>query len=92
MCGEVVDAGESMFSQNVAKSLAGAPQHLVELQAREIEGVADCAAGLFTPRAHVRSLLGGDAVMALSGRASAAALVMLVIALSALAVARARRV
>ena len=49
------------------------------------------AAGLCTPRAHVRSLLGGDSVMTLSGRASAVALVTLVLGFSVLAVARTRR-
>ena len=49
------------------------------------------AAGMPTPRAHVRSLLGGDAVMGLSGRASAVILVAIVVLFSALAVARTRR-
>jgi hypothetical protein len=43
------------------------------------------------PRAHVRSLLGGEAVVSLGERASAAALVALVVAFTLLAVARARR-
>jgi len=46
---------------------------------------------LVTPRAHIRSLLGGDAVLAMSGRASAAMLVGLVIVFASLAVTRARR-
>jgi len=54
-------------------------------------GSTSGAAGLLTPRAHVRSLLGGDAVMGLSGRASAIALVALVVFFVALAAARTRR-
>jgi hypothetical protein len=49
------------------------------------------AAGIPTPRAHVRSLLGGDAVMGLSGRASALLLVGIVLLFCGLATARTRR-
>jgi hypothetical protein len=55
-------------------------------------GTGTGTSGLVAPRAHVRSLLGGDAVMALSGRASALALLALTVLFSALAVARARRI
>jgi hypothetical protein len=54
-------------------------------------GASTGAAGLPVPRAHVRSLLGGDAVMALSGRVSALALVAIVVVFGALAAGRARR-
>ena len=46
---------------------------------------------LVTPRAHVRSLLGGDAVERLSGHASALVLVALVALFVALAAVRARK-
>jgi hypothetical protein len=49
------------------------------------------AAGMLAPRAHIRSLLGGDSVMGLSGRASALALAGLVLLFAALAIARTRR-
>jgi hypothetical protein len=49
------------------------------------------AAGVLTPRAHLRSLLGGTAVMGLSGRASELVLVGLILLYAALAVARTRR-
>jgi hypothetical protein len=49
------------------------------------------AAGILTPRAHLRSLLGGTAVMGLSGRASEVALVGLILLYTALATARTRR-
>jgi hypothetical protein len=49
------------------------------------------AASLLTPRAHVRSLLGGSAPLDLSQRGSVAALVVLVAAFAGLAVLRARR-
>jgi hypothetical protein len=48
-------------------------------------------AALFAPRAHVRALLGGDAVAMLSGRASALCLVGLLLAYASLATARASR-
>jgi hypothetical protein len=54
-------------------------------------GSSSGAAGVLTPRAHVRSLLGGDAVMAMSGRASALVLVGLVVVYAAAAAARTRR-
>jgi hypothetical protein len=47
--------------------------------------------GMVTPRAHVRNVLGGPAVMDLSERASAAALVAMAVVFGALVVARARR-
>jgi hypothetical protein len=49
------------------------------------------ASGLLTPRPHIRSLLGGDAVMGLSGRASALVLVGLVGLFALLATLRTRR-
>ncbi len=54
-------------------------------------GASTGAAGFLTPRAHLRSLLGGDAASGLSGRASAIALVGLVALFSAIAAWRARR-
>jgi hypothetical protein len=48
--------------------------------------------GLVTPRAHLRSLLGGDAVASLSGHASALCLVLLAAAFAWLAARRTRRV
>ncbi len=54
-------------------------------------GTGTGAAALFTPRAHVRALLGGDAVAGFSGRASALCLVGLLVAYASLATARARR-
>jgi hypothetical protein len=54
-------------------------------------GSSDGVAGLLTPRAHARSLLGGPAVAELSGRWSALALVALVALFTALAVRRAAR-
>lgn len=50
----------------------------------------DGVLGLVTPRAHVRSLLGGPLVMDLPGRASAAALVAMAVVYGLLAVRRAR--
>ena len=49
------------------------------------------AAALFVPRAHLRSLLGGDAVMGLPGRGSAGVLVVLGGLFVAVAVGRSRR-
>ena len=49
------------------------------------------AAALVVPRGHVRSLLGGEAVMAMPGRGSALALVVMVGVFTALAVGRTRR-
>jgi hypothetical protein len=49
-------------------------------------------AALVTPRAHLRSLLGGDAVASLSGHASALCLVLLAAAFAWLAARRARSV
>lgn len=47
---------------------------------------------LLLPRGHVRSLLGGDAVLELSGRVSTGALVVIALAFAGLAVLRSRRV
>lgn len=47
---------------------------------------------LLLPRGHVRSLLGGDAALALSGPASTVALVVIALAFAGLAVLRSRRV
>ncbi len=55
-------------------------------------GSAGDTSGALTPRAHLRSLLGGDAVASLSGRASALCLVLLAAAFAWLAARRARRV
>jgi len=55
-------------------------------------GASDGSSGILTPRAHVRSLLGGDAVASLSNVASAGMLVLLAVGFAALAVARSRRV
>jgi hypothetical protein len=52
----------------------------------------DGVLALITPRGHVRSLLGGEAVLDLPGRASAAMLAVMALALGFAAVARARRV
>ncbi|MBL8607033.1 MAG: hypothetical protein JNL38_06925 [Myxococcales bacterium] len=50
-------------------------------------------AGAFVlPRGHVRSLLGGEAVLEMSGRASTITLLVLALAFGALAVLRSRRV
>jgi hypothetical protein len=56
-----------------------------------IFGSGTGAAGMLAPRAHVRSLLGGDAVMGLSGRTSALVLAALVLLFAGLAIARTRR-
>jgi len=53
-------------------------------------GASDGYAGLLTPRAHLRSLLGGSAVLEMSGRMSAIALVVLALAFGAIAMRRAR--
>jgi hypothetical protein len=53
-------------------------------------GAGHGAVALVTPRAHLRNLLGGDAPMGLSGRASTAVLVALAVVCAALAVRRAR--
>ena len=63
----------------------------VALVADWVLGSGTGAAGVPTPRAHLRSLLGGEGVMGLSGRASAVALVVLVLLFAALATGRTRR-
>jgi hypothetical protein len=55
-------------------------------------GSAGDTSGVITPRAHLRSLLGGDEVASLSGHASAVCLVLLAAAFAWLAARRARRV
>jgi hypothetical protein len=60
---------------------------LVDFLASGDDGVMAMA----TPRAHVRSLLGGVPVMDFSGRASAVALAVMALAYGAMAVARAGR-
>jgi hypothetical protein len=55
-----------------------------------ILGAGDGAAALFTPRGHVRNLLGGMPPMDLPGRASAAILTALAIAWALIALRRAR--
>ncbi len=55
-------------------------------------GAGTGVAGFLAPRAHVRSLLGGEAVMSLSGHVSALVLVALVLLFGALAAWRARSV
>jgi len=55
-------------------------------------GSGNETAALVTPRAHLRSLLGGDAVASLSGHASALCLLLLAAAFAWLAALRARRV
>ncbi len=54
-------------------------------------GSSDGVAGFATPRAHVRSLLGGDAVASCSNAASIAILVLLIVLFAGAAVARTRR-
>lgn len=54
-------------------------------------GSGNGAASLFTPRAHLRNLLGGSAPLDLSQRASIALLVLLALLYAALAVLRVRR-
>jgi hypothetical protein len=54
-------------------------------------GASHGAVGFVTPRAHVRSLLGGDAVASCSNAESVAMLVVLALAFTSLAVARTRR-
>jgi hypothetical protein len=54
-------------------------------------GASDGTSGILTPRAHVRSLLGGDAVASLSNGASVALLVLLALGFGGLAVVRSRR-
>jgi hypothetical protein len=61
------------------------------LAADWILGTGTGLGGALTPRGHLRSLLGGDAVMALSGTASAVALVVLAATFAAIAVSRADR-
>ena len=80
----------SLFAFGASFGKRGGGRALV-LAADWVLGSGAGAAGLFTPRAHVRSLLGGDAVMTLSGRASAGVLVLLTLAFAALATARSRR-
>ena len=63
---------------------------LVLLVADWMLGASDGAAALVTPRGHLRNLLGGTPPMDLPERASAAALVVLAIALGLVAVRRAR--
>ncbi len=63
----------------------------IALVADWLLGAGTSGVALITPRAHVRSLLGGEAVFGLSGRLSAAALVALVALFAGLAVARTRR-
>jgi hypothetical protein len=53
-------------------------------------GANDGAAALFSPRGHVRNLLGGAAPMDLSQRASAVALVLLIVASTLVAIRRSR--
>jgi hypothetical protein len=53
-------------------------------------GASDGAAALFTPRGHVRNLLGGTALMDLPERASAGALVALAMACALIAIRRVR--
>lgn len=55
-------------------------------------GQEGSATAAFTPRAHLRSLLGGPAIESLPGRASALLLVVLAGAFALLAIARARRI
>jgi hypothetical protein len=47
--------------------------------------------GVFTPRAHLASLLGGESVEDMSGRLSEVSLVLLTLTFAALALRRARR-
>jgi hypothetical protein len=54
-------------------------------------GVGSGFGAALTPRAHVRSLLGGSAVMEMSGRVSAACLVLLALAFATAATKRASR-
>jgi hypothetical protein len=54
-------------------------------------GSDDTASALFTPRAHVRGLLGGEAPLDLSPRASYVALALMVVVFTGLAVTRASR-
>ena len=54
-------------------------------------GASHGATGFVTPRAHVRSLLGGDAVASCSNTASIAMLVVLAVVFASGAVARTRR-
>ncbi|MGO8998865.1 MAG: hypothetical protein ACLQVI_36535 [Polyangiaceae bacterium] len=63
----------------------------VALMVDWVLGSGTGGAALVTPRAHVRSLLGGDPVERLSGHASALVLVALVALFAALAAARTRR-
>jgi hypothetical protein len=56
-----------------------------------VVGNGSDASALFTPRAHIRSLLGGAAPLDASGRASYAALALMVIVFTALACRRAAR-
>jgi hypothetical protein len=61
------------------------------LAADWVLGSSDGFAGVLTPRAHVRSLLGGEAVAELSGRWSAVLLVALTLFFAGLAVRRTQR-
>jgi hypothetical protein len=63
---------------------------LVLLVADWVLGSSDGAAALFTPRGHVRNLLGGTALMELPERASACALVALAVACALIAIRRIR--
>ncbi len=56
-----------------------------------IFGAGTSASALLTPRAHVRALLGGPAPLDVSSRVSSAALVVMVLAVTWLATARASR-
>jgi hypothetical protein len=62
----------------------------VLLVADYVLGAGRGAVALVTPRAHLRNLLGGEAPMGLSGRASTAVLVALAVVFALLAVRRAR--
>jgi len=63
----------------------------VLLVADWVLGLGRGAVALATPRAHLRNLLGGTAPMEWSGRASAAALVMIAVVCAVVAVRRAAR-
>lgn len=76
------------FGASFGKRGAG---RAVALVVNWVLGGGTWSAGLVTPRAHLRSLLGGDSAAGLSGRASALALLGLIVLFAALATARTRR-
>ena len=80
----------ALFSMGASFGKRGVGRSII-LVVDWILGAGDGALAVVTPRAHVRSLLGGDGVLGLSGPLSALVLVTLTIAFSAIAVARTRR-